>query len=441
MPTLQPALWSPTTAIIISDSVSDPVTIAQRAIQLRERERNQIAQNIESQNFELASTFVWMRAMALLKKQLASLGAEFVGELLQRPDFDEDTDIRNEVSDSEAISLASDLGILSDVQTMRLLQSQQTIAHFTGIENDPAADHTEVMTREEAISCLRVCVQGVLGHERVEVAEDFKKFREKLAKETFSKESPEVKKLISSPYFFVKTAISIILALFKTTKGAQLEHTARNASVIVPEVWTKLKDPERWQIGQTYALEFNEGHKEAVKGLHSVLLAVSGFDYVPENLRSNTFIEAANAIITAHQGIDNFSNEVKPAKELANLGTSIPGPALASCITAVLCIKLGNTYGKSWAAESHADKIINNLSPERWLYYINERLPHDRLILSKLSSTKPQKEWVKLVSSIDIDTDKIKDKIARQLIVTTIKNNKEKISAIGETMLKNTFKK
>ncbi len=308
-------LWSAPTTVTVADNVSDPAIIASSALQLRQREQHQIATNFAAENYELASAFVWMRTMALLKKQLASLGMEFIGELLQRPDIDEFSDVSTAVSDAEAISLARDLGIISSVQTMRLMHSQQIVAHFAAIDNDPSVDEDEIMTREEAISCLRVCVQGVLGHQTVAVAEDFKSFRSRLETETFTLQSPEIVKLFSSPYFFMKTAISILLSLFKTGKGAQLEHTARNANLVIPHYWNQLKAPERWQIGQAYAEEFSEGRKESVKGLHTVLVSVQGFDYVPENLRSSTFVQVASSVISAHQGMNNFYNEPEVVPE------------------------------------------------------------------------------------------------------------------------------
>jgi hypothetical protein len=81
------ALWNPPAQLAVLDSESNPNVLVGKALQLRERERSQIAMNLEAGNFELASSFVWIRTMALLKKQLASLGNEFIGELLQRPDM------------------------------------------------------------------------------------------------------------------------------------------------------------------------------------------------------------------------------------------------------------------------------------------------------------------------------------------------------------------
>ncbi len=47
------------------------------------------------------------------------------------------------------------------------------------------------------------------------VAEDFKLFRDKLASETLAADSPELERLRGSPYFFVRTAISVLLSLFR----------------------------------------------------------------------------------------------------------------------------------------------------------------------------------------------------------------------------------
>lgn len=428
-------LWAAPTNIIVLDSVSDPVRISKAAIQLRDREQQQISSNIKQGNYEMASTYVWTRTMALLKKQLATLGMEFLGELLQRPDLDEFSEVGTSLSDSEAISLARDLGILTPTQTMRLFQSQETVSHFSALDNDPAGDNSQEMTLEEAISCLRVCVQGVLGHEQVIVAEDFKSFRRKFETETFTKTSPEFLKLMSSPYFFLKIAVSILISLFKVGQGAQLEHTARNSLLIIPTYWDKLKAPEKWQIGQAYAEQFNEGRKDSVRGLHAVLIKVKGFDYVPENLRSTTFIQVANTVIAAHQGMNNFYNEPAPMRELASLGTSIPNPALSQCMTAVLCVKLGNPYGVSAAAQDPADQIISEISKERWCYYLNEKLGQDRTILPKLLSNPSLNRWMEIIGGLDLDPNQLSDQNSKYLVSATIDNNGAKVTSIAKKML------
>ena len=203
--------------------------------------------------------------------------------------------------------------------------------------------------------------------------------------------------------------------------------------VLIPQFWGQLKAPERWQVGQAYAVEFSEGRKESVRGLHAVLLAVAGFDYVPEHLRSTTFVQVASSVIAAHQGMNNFYNEPAPMRELASLGTSIPGPALAACMTAVLCVKLGNYY---LGGPVPADQVIQRLSKDRWLYYVNERLESDRIVLSKLSEDKPLANWISLILAIDLEPAKITGKETRALITASNAQDATKVRSIANRMFK-----
>jgi hypothetical protein len=292
-----------------------------------------------------------------------------------------------------------------------------------------------MMTQDEAIGCLRVCVQGILGHESIAVAEDFSAFRKSLESKTFQNDSGEILRLQQSPYLFVRTAISVLLSVLRTGTGATLEHASRNALLIIPVLWERLKNTERWQIGQAYASEFAEGRKDSVKALYSVLVAVRGFDFVPENLRSNTFSRVASGVIAAHQGINNFYNEPAPMRELANLGSSIPSPALPICMTATLCVKLGNFYGVSWAAQGAADEVLNSISSERWSYYIEERLERDLVILPKLASVgSPLNRWMELASVKALDESRISDKAAIALIKATKSGNATKVVEAAKAM-------
>jgi hypothetical protein len=430
------ALWKASTAIVVADSVSDVPTIVGAAKQLRVKEQQQIAANMEAGHYEVASTYLWHKTMALLKRKIATLGNEFIAELLQRPDIDDSSELQTSISDTEAVTLARELGMITATQALRLVHSQEVIAHFASVDADDRMDEAEGLTREEALSCLRVCVQGVLGQERVAVAEDFASFRRKLESETFTEASPEIVRLRQSPYFFVRTAISILLSILRGSKGAQIEHASRNTALIVPLFWNELKQPEKWQVGQAYASEFAEGRKESVKALHGVLLRVRGFDFVPENLRSNMFTKVANSVVAAHQGMNNFYNEPGPMRELASLGTSIPGPALAACITATLCVKLGNPYGVSWAAQASADLILAGISVDRWKYYIEGRLEYEPIILHKLAGGgEPLNRWIGLIGALGLEPTEFTNKSVRQLVLATNSNKADRVSSIALTML------
>jgi hypothetical protein len=166
----------------------------------------------------------------------------------------------------------------------------------------------------------------------------------------------------------------------------------------------------------------------ATQGIKQALLKVRGFDFVPENLRSDTFVKAAEAIIKAHEGIDNFYTELSPVKNLERLGTVIPAPALASCTSALLAVALGNSYGASFTAAPAAKQLLAKYTKDRWEYYLNQCLPGDIRILNKLDSTGPTKRWKELVRVRQLDSCAIKNPTVRRLIEASVANNDEVVA-------------
>ena len=434
------ALWEAPKSDVIPASAKTAKEITSYATQLRQRDQKQIVKALEAEQFDMASTFVWVKAMAALRKQLAQLGSEFIGEMLQRPDIDSFSDLTSVITDSEAIMLAEDLGSISSTEAMRLRHAHETIRHFAEFDTIDDDDDEIGITYEEAVGCLRACVQSVLGHPKLEVAQDFAEFRRQLEDQTFSEDSDEIVNLITSPYFFWKTTISILLALLKTSKGAQLEHAVRNTDLILPLLWEKLRKPERWQAGQTYAELYAEGKTEAANGLKKALLKIAGFDYVPENLRSSTFTKAAKDVLEAHENFGNFYNEPGPMKALASLGTTIPSPAFPICMTATLSVWLGNSYGCSWAAIPSANSIVRALSQARWAYYINDALPGDRSILFKLAATKPAHRWIELLEEYEIGPGVVENRKVRSLINAANKKQVDNVNKAALVLYKTNYR-
>jgi hypothetical protein len=166
----------------------------------------------------------------------------------------------------------------------------------------------------------------------------FAEFRDALEARGFQESDEEMQMLKVAPYFYQRTTLSVLLALVKSREGAQLENALGNVNTIVPMLWPGLKRPEKWRTGQTYAEVFSAGRQTAMAGLKKALLKVQGFDFVPENLRSETFIGAANKVLEAHDSFGNYHAEPAPMMRLASLGTSIPMPAFHTCMTALwLC--------------------------------------------------------------------------------------------------------
>lgn len=432
-------LWQPENGQLIPSGANTPTTIAEYAVQLSLRDKKQIVSAYDAGHFEMAVSYLWGKTVTALKKELSTVGVSLLGEMLGKTGVDEDDDIDDILTTKDAIRLADELGVVSSTDAMRLRHTHELITHFSQLETEES--DLEEIDEAEALMSLKSCVKSVLGRPKVEVAKKFIEFREALEGETLVEADHRVQMLKGSPYFFYKLAVTVLMNAAKRNTGAQLEHALANINTIIPIIWGTLRDTEKWQIGHTYAEAYADGKSSTVSGLKSALIKVKGFDFVPENLRSDTFIVAAGDIIRAHDGLNNFYNEHAPVRKLAKLGTTIPVPALPACISSLLCVILGNSYGVAWDAAEEASSILKKLSADRWGYYLNHVFPSDSRILNKLSGDKPRMNWLNIASEFNFSEIDINNKIVSRLIKASLARDDMKVSKIASKLLKDYYGK
>ena len=222
--------------------------------------------------------------------------------------------------------------------------------------------------------------------------------------------------------------------MVKTLEGAQLQHVLRNANLIIPMLWGAMLKPDRWMVGRAYSEVHAEGRHSAATPLSKILLKVRGFDYVPEDLRSRTFIAAARQLENVHFSLNNFYNEPAAISILASLGTVIPTAAISRCVSSVLCVRLGNRYGLSWGAQNAATAILSKLGEEQWKFYLDECLQGEEIILEKLTDTQISQRWSALAKEFNFNAIQLKDKLTRTLVDASI-SGKGRIETIAKSML------
>tara|TARA_R110001583_G_C5649005_1_gene408530 strand:- start:735 stop:2057 length:1323 start_codon:yes stop_codon:yes gene_type:complete len=433
-------LWEPSSTDVLPIEANTPTEIAEYAVQLNSKDKTQIAFALDNGFFEMGMNYLWSKTEQALKNELSSVGITFIGEMLGKIDVSEDDDINDIVTTRDSIRLAEELGMITPTDGMRLRQSHEIIVHFSQLSTQEG--ELQNIDREEAVLSLKTCVRAVLGKPNIPVAKKFVEFRESLENVTLTALDPQVAMLKSSPYFYYKLTISVLMNAAKKAQGATLEHSLANINLLIPILWANLRDLEKRHVGHTYAETYSEGKNSSMSGLKKALLKVKGFDYVPENLRSDSFVKAADEVIKAHEGMNNFHNEYAAVKGLINLGTTIPVPALSSCLTALICVYLGNPYGTSHTAWPIAENSLNQLTPDRWEYYLNHVLPSDLKVLDKLQSGKTRDNWINnIVKKYSLSQLVIKNKTVGDLIRASDKDNFKLVISHTKTLLKEYYGK
>ncbi len=410
-------LWRPAHNELVPSDANTPKVITRYAARLSRKSQRRIVSAFDAERYEMALNFLWLRTVASLKQELATVGLQLLGEMLDRREVSEQDDVEDLLTARDTIRLAEELGVINGTEAMRLRHTHEMIAHFNQLEMEEN-DGEEEVDGLKAIGALKVCVKSVLAKPKIEVAEKFVEFRNALESESFSSDKNKIDSLIASSYFFWKLTIKILMNSAKNSAGARLERSLANANLILPILWPKLKDPEKWQVGRTYAEVYLDGKTISAGGLKRALMKAQGFDFVPENLRSDTFAKAADAILRAHDGMNNFYNETSPTRSFGRLGTSIPIPALPVCITALLSVVLGNEYGIAWEASPIASRILEKIGEHRWQYYLDQVLPADTRVLGKLTSRSDQSRsrWTEVVQRNELADIKLKERIISRLV-------------------------
>lgn len=387
-------LWQSSSGIELP-KVATLETILSYNFQLRKRELEVISTNYNAGFFEMVSESIWNRSIVILRKRVLGFGVQFVAEMVGIDNLDY---IQN-LPDFEVINLASELGFINATGKMRLTHANEIVQHYLD------RDVTEEMPQNESDSVIRPCIQYILGYEDSNIQIEYTDFRTSLKVENLANNLSKLESLNNSPYFYKKTTIRTLVNLLSSTEGAEYETVESNFIIIIKTIWSGLTSDDKYFLGLTFSKHKNDGNLKLISAFTKALMSVGGFDYVPENLRSLAFIEAAKNIKRTHYARNNFYNEPAAVNKLDKMGTKIPKPAIKECIGGTLMVLLGNFYGRSFDAIVPATKVLKKLSQNDWIYYIEQCLPNDEEVLQKIASGDLRTErWCNIVEEFKLNS-------------------------------------
>lgn len=366
---------------------------------LSDSQKNQIISAFEAGAYDMATEYTWKKAMVKLKELLASLGGDFISDMLQRSDINEFSSIESVLSDTDAILLSERLGIINSEGAMQLRHAKEQLSFYfsTKAEQQGAA-----LNAPHALVIITDCVKNILSIQTGSLNLEFSSFKNQLLESTIKESDPVYRQIVESTLFYIRTVCTILLSAIKKEKGSHVENASANFITILPNVWDKLSVEDKWNIGSIYKDVVADGNSVAAGSLRQALIKVQGFDYVPENLRSDTFKKAAQHLIEVHYDFNNFYNEPSAVKALAHLGTVIPRPAFAICIRAYLLVYLGNCYGVSDAAQPTAINELSSIHTERWDYYWKNMILNDADVLYHLLNEKQVRRMYELLYRLNL---------------------------------------
>lgn len=419
-------LWEPNAGVLIPKS-ADVIETLRNNVQLKEMELKGIYNNYQNESYEFAAEPLWNRTMSLLRKRVLALGEEFVSEMVG---IDKLEYVRN-LPEFEVINLAMELGFINKTGKMRLMHSYETITHYFDREVK------DEMTKSEVESIIRACIQYVLGIDESEIVFEYNDFRTSLKLEKLDGNTTKLEMLKNSPYFYKRTTIRTFVNLISTTEGAEFENVISNFDTVLSAVWDELSSDDKYFVGTTYNKYVGKGKKEYIIPIQNALKKVGGFDYVPESLRSLSFVSVAKKVKGVHYGMNNFYNEPSVVIELGRMGSKIPRPAIKEVISATFMVLMGNAYGRSFDAVEPAKNILKKLAESDWVYYIEQCLPYDEEVLSKMYAGDARTGyWCEIIEEFEIDKYDFSNTKVKEFIKYSVKGDRRNVKAVAGAYLK-----
>ena len=343
-------------------------------IQLNEMEQQAVVVNFSSKLYIVAAEIIWRRTIDILRDRLSFFGEEFIGDMLG---YDKPI-MADNISEQEAIELNCDVGFLKQNAKMELLHHAVQIKQYTSRKYQMVEQIN--ITRNQAMALISDCIQYVLSDMTECTMLEFNNVRQRIKSELFTIDSDIVTLLNQGQYFEKRTILRSLMNMAKTNKEEEKQFVFHNMSIIVPVIWNDLAETDKYSFGTTYAEISSTDKKDYINVVKKILYNVHGFDYVPENLKSNSFKATAKNLIKVHDALNNFYNEPLAAKLLSSMGTMIPDPAVYDCINSVLICITGNEYGVSRDAQPYLQEVLNGMTIPKWELYLKDLSKNTELL-------------------------------------------------------------
>ncbi|HEC78692.1 MAG TPA: hypothetical protein ENI34_06070 [candidate division WOR-3 bacterium] len=353
--------------------------------------------------YDSACLYFWNRAMADLRTKVMAYGKEHLEAIIKKEIHDE-RDLINILDDKNLIDHCFELGIISEeawffLHKAREIRNHYSLAHQFDALLDPI----------EALNIIKNCIKYVLAHQVPSPGINLKNLLKKLQTEDVSSSISEFEATYREQSSkIVNITLNRLFDDFIKEKSNHIY--INNILTLAPVLWELADSSTKSRIGRVIAKLRTEADSMANKQALIFIKKVDGFKFVPESIRVAIFTSAAEKLYEACQGIDNFHNEPRYAKELYELGDVIPSSAIDQCTRAVFLSYIGNQYGCSWGAEYYNKQMIKSWNSQN-ISSLMDALDNDLIIIGRLDSEGPASRFKNVLHMIiDVPRDKRIDK-------------------------------
>lgn len=375
--------------------------------------------------FDAALNYIWDETVLHLRKRIEAYDLEYFYEIAASEDKRKDLKTIEDISkltDDELLRGSLKIDLITEtgfrnIDLVRYMRNNASAAHPNQLE----------ITGLKLISMAEDCLREVISTPIPPAAIAVQQLLANVRDGSMTQQDAE-QVAVHFPDMGPDRTQRLAKGLFGIFyKRDTSESVRQNIRFLAPLLWPYIDEDTRKYFGIRHAFFSANNHAAEKKYAREFLSVVDGLAYITDQQRAVEVLTIVSELENAHNGFNNFYNEVLPARRLLSiLGTppTVPVGAEKQYIDTLVSVFLTNGYGTANSANTIYLELINGFTPKQALYAAV--LIFDEGISSKLRVSLCARKYKEMITIVE---QKISTHAAKQLI-QEIKSEKQPLDEI-----------
>ena len=363
--------------------------------------------------FDAALNYLWDETVKQLRVKVARFDLAYFYASLpnasnRRTKLATEADLEK-IGDWDLVCACRTTGIITD-------QGFRHLEYVRDMRNHASAAHPNqnAITGLQIIGWLEICIIEVLAKEIDAPVIQVRRLLDSLRKEDLSEDDGLyiAQQLPSLSDDLSGSLLRSIVGMYTDT-GVDTR-IKDNIRLVAVAIWEGASEEARKEVGIQHAMLRANGEVGRAKLTREFIEVVKGQKYLSVTERASEMAEAADNLMSAHNGWHNFYNEPAPARILHRLVPSdgnIPPAVMHKYVKVLTMCSIGNPFGVSWAAERYYKDLLSRFADGHIVVFIN--LLDDPEVASRL-------QFVSCVTRYKALVAKLKGRAVRPRIIETL---------------------
>lgn len=351
--------------------------------------------------FDAALNYLWDELVHELRRRVVGFDLKYFYDIAAgssdlRKHLNTEDDLTR-IDDQSLLRACREIGLLTDVGFQRL-------DHIRFMRNHASAAHPNqvILTGLDLANWLQVCIREVITQPPDTVTAQtgrlLANIKDHRIEESAVREAAAFFNRL--PTDRADTLANGLYGLY--TDPGRTAVVADNVLMLWPKLWPFVSEDTKHGYGLRHARAIASAETGTATAARELIDLVDGAVYLTDDIRAIELTQALEDLNVVHRGINNFYNEVAPARRVRDLvgeNGDAPPAVRPQYIRTIAEMFLGNGYGVSWAAESLYHEMLQALDGHAAGTVL--RLCIVPVFSSLLSSSTGANQWLKLLDLIE----------------------------------------